>query len=145
MSNVSMMQVEKVRGVVVGFEYCQILLFQMAILRFSGVESEQKRIVGVVGVGDRQAAQIEGGISGDRSQKSIQQVVTLVIELRVMNTEHLIEFGATRFHSGEVEVIHNDRQGKIAKVVSFDFQFLQGLAETLDLRFLGVVHKNVRR
>src|SRR5216683_510231 len=46
--HVVIMEVEKVRRVVVRFEDCQILLAEMAILTLATVKGEEKRIIGVV-------------------------------------------------------------------------------------------------
>ena len=55
MGHVVMMEVEKVRGVVVRFEDRQIFLTEMRVLRLATVESEEKGIIRVIGIEKIQA------------------------------------------------------------------------------------------
>jgi hypothetical protein len=48
--HVVMMEVEKVRGVMVRFEHRQIFLTEMPVLRLATVESEEKGIIRVIGI-----------------------------------------------------------------------------------------------
>src|SRR5437667_9832734 len=99
------MEVQEVRRIVVGFENCEIFLPQVPILRLATVEGEKKREVGIVGVEEIHRTEVESGAAGDRRQECVKEIVFLFVELRVMNTEDLVEVGTSGVHFRGAEVI----------------------------------------
>src|SRR6266478_3481356 len=96
--HVVMMEVEKVRRVVVCFEDRQIFLTEMPVVRLATVESEEKGIIRVIGIEKIQGTQVKSVISGNCREKCVQEIVFLFVKLGVVNTEDLIEFGACPVH-----------------------------------------------
>ena len=58
------MQVEKVRGAVVGFDDCQVLRAEMRVRLFSGKDRKQKRQVGVIRVEQIPLAEVHRIVAG---------------------------------------------------------------------------------
>src|SRR6266849_8420156 len=134
-----MMEVEKVRRVVVCFEDRQILLTQMAILTLATVKGEEKRIIGVVGIEKIKRPEVKSVIAGNCREKCVQEIVFLLVKLSVVNTEDLIELGACPVHLRRVQVINDDGQGKLAEIVPLELDLLDAFAEFPDLRLLRIV------
>src|SRR5438105_2117532 len=63
--DVAVMEVQKVRRVVVRFQDREILLLEMAVLRLAAVEGKEKGIVRVVRVQEIEGAEIPGVIAGN--------------------------------------------------------------------------------
>ncbi len=108
MRDIAVVEIQEVRGVVVGFEDGEIFLPEMAIARLATVEGEQKREIGIVGVEQIQVAEIEGVVAGNRREKCVQEVVFLFVELGVVDAEDFVEFGARPVHLRQVEVVNHD-------------------------------------
>src|ERR1700722_7487819 len=102
MRRVLAMQIQVVRRPMGAYEDGQILLIEMRIDLMARMEGEQKRIVGVVGVENEHGAQVESVISGDSRQIGVEQVVPLVVKLRVLNAEGLVKVRAGAFDLREV-------------------------------------------
>lgn len=47
-------------------------------------------------------------IARDRGEKRIEKVVFFLVELRVMDAEHFVEFSARAVHLGGVKVVNDD-------------------------------------
>src|SRR5579875_28279 len=139
------MEVQKVRRVVICFEYGEILLPEMPVLRLATVEGEEKRIVRVIRVEQIHGSQIEGGAARHCGKECVKQVVFLFVKLGVMRAEDLVELGASGFDLGQIGVVDDNAQREMAEVVALDFKLLDALAQLANLRFLRVVYKNVRR
>jgi hypothetical protein len=106
--DIVVMQVQKVRRVVVGFKHREIFLPEMLIARLATVQRKEKGKIRVVGIEQIQVTEVEDVVAGDRSEKRIEKVVFFFIQLRVMDAEHFVEFGAGAFDLGRVEVIDDD-------------------------------------
>src|SRR5260370_299963 len=106
-----------------------------------GVQGKEKGVVCVVRVEDEHGAEIEGVVAGNGGQIRVEQVVFLFVELGVVNVEGFVKIGACRFHFCQVVSVDHDGQGIVPKVVALDFQFLEGLAQIVNLRFLGLEEK----
>ena len=141
--DIAVVEVQKVRGVVVGFEDGEILLPEMVVPRLATVKGEEKREIRIVGVEQIQESQVEDVIAGYRGEKRIQEVVFFFIELGVVNAEDFIEVGARPVHPGHVEVVNHDGERKLAKVVPVQFDFLNAFAQFADLGLLGIVEQHV--
>ena len=57
--HVSVMKIQEVWGVVVGFEHREIFLSQVPILRLTAVKGKEERVVGIIGVEQIHRAEIE--------------------------------------------------------------------------------------
>jgi len=134
-----MMEVQKVRRVVVRFENRQILLTEMPVLRLATVESEEKGIIRVIGIEEIQRPEIKRVIAGNCREKCIEKVVFLFVDLRIVNTEDLIELGARAVHLRWVQVINDDSEGKLAEIVPLEFDLLDALAKFSNLRLLRII------
>jgi hypothetical protein len=84
-----MMEVEKVRGVVVRFEHRQIFLTEMPVLRLATVESEEKGIIRVIGIEKIQGTEVKSVVAGNCREKCVQEIVFLFVELGIVNTKTL--------------------------------------------------------
>ena len=76
MCNFTVMQVQKVRRVIVGFERGKVLGTEMCIRLLSRQDREKKRQVGVVRIQQVQPAQIQSIIAGNRGEVSIELIVS---------------------------------------------------------------------
>ena len=141
--HIAVMKIQEVRRVMVGFENGEIFLPEMRVARLAAVQGKEKREIGIVGVEQIQGTQIEGVVARNRGEKRIQKVVFFFIELRIMDAEHLVKIRARAVHFGQVQVIDDDGQGKLAKVIPVQLDFLDPFAEFADLRFLGIVEEHV--
>src|SRR5262245_10103972 len=117
----------------VGFEHGEVFLPQVGVPRLTGVQREEKRQVRVVGIQQIEVAKIECVVSGNGRQKRVQQVVALFIELRVMDTENLIELGCGPVDTGQIAVVNNDGQGELPEIVSVKLNFLDSLPKLANL------------
>ena len=86
----------------------EIFLPEMPIARVATVECEEERKIRVVGVEQVQVTQVEDVIARNRREECVQHVVLLLVELRIVNAEDFVEFGARPVHFGKVEVIDDD-------------------------------------
>ena len=145
MGGIAVMQIQKVRRAVTGFEHGEIFLAEMRVSRFPGMQGKEKRKVGVVRVEEIEIAKVEGVVAGNGGEKRIQQVVAFVVELGVVNAEDFVELRGGAFHRGKIEVVQDDTQGKLAEVVAVQFDLLDALAELAHLRFLGIVEQHILR
>jgi hypothetical protein len=134
-----MMEVEKVRRVVVRFEDRQIFLTEMPVLRLATVESEEKGIIRVIGIEKIQRTEVKSVIAGNRREKCVQEIVFLFVELGIVNTEDLIELGACPVHLRRVQVIDDDGEGKLAEIVPFELDLLDALPEFSHLGLFRIV------
>src|SRR5947199_944555 len=129
-----MMEVEKVRRVVVCFEDRQIFLMEMPVVRLATVESEEKGIIRVIGIEKIQGTQVKSVISGNCREKCVQEIVFLFVELGIVNTENLIELGACPVHLRRVQIIDDDGEGKLAEIAPLELDLLDALTEFPNLR-----------
>jgi hypothetical protein len=137
--HVVMMEVEKVRRVVVRFEDRQIFLTEMPVLRLATVESEEKGIIRVIGIEKIQRTEVKSVISGNCREKCVQEIVFLFVELGIVNTEDLIELGACPVHLRRVQVIDDDGEGKLAEIVPFELDLLNALPKFSNLGLLRII------
>src|SRR5882724_2763085 len=105
MSDIAIMEVKKIRRVVIGFEHRQIFLAEMLIARLATVQRKEKRKIRVVGIEQIQVTEVEDVVAGDCREKCVQKIVFFLVELRVMDAEHFVEFRARAVDLGRVEVI----------------------------------------
>src|SRR5438105_14092298 len=117
--DVAVMEVQKVRRVVVRFQDREILLPEMAVLRLAAVEGKEKGIVRVVRVQEIEGAEIPGVIAGNGRKKCVQKVVFLFIELRVVDATDLVELRRRAVRFPEVEIVEDNAKRKPAKVIPF--------------------------
>jgi hypothetical protein len=71
MSHVSVMQVQKIGRVVVGFEDRQIFLAEVRVPRLATVKGEKEGIVGVICVKEVEITQVEDMVSGNCGKECI--------------------------------------------------------------------------
>src|SRR5258708_35354390 len=109
------MEIQEVRGVVVGLQDGEIFLAEMDVARLATVKGEKKREIRIVGVEQIQGTQVEGVVAGNRREKRVQEVVFFFIELGIVDAEYLIEVGTGTIHLGYVEVVDHNGEGKLAK------------------------------
>jgi len=134
-----MMEVEKVRRVVVRFEDRQIFLTKMPVLRLATVESEEKGIIRVIGIEKIQRTKVKSVIAGNCREKCVQEIVFLFVELGIVNTEDLIELGACPVHLRWVQVIDDDGEGKLPEIVPFELDLLDAFPEFANLGLFRIV------
>src|ERR1700756_4927036 len=133
------MKIQEVRGVVVGLQDREILLPEMAVSRLATVKGEKKREIRVVGVEQVQGTQVVSVVAGNRSEEGVQQVVSFLVKLGIVNAEHFVELGARPVDLGEVEVVDHDRERKPAEVIPVQLDFLDTFTQFPDLGFFGIV------
>ena len=75
MRSIFAMQVEVVRGPVIGFKDSKVFLVEMRINLMPGMQGEQEGVISVIGIEDKHGAQIEGPVAGHRGQVGVEQVV----------------------------------------------------------------------
>ena len=85
---------EIVRRAMIGFKDGQILLFQMTVGFVAGMQGEQERVIGIVGVEDQHGAEVEGVIAGNGREIRVEQVVSLFVKLGIVDTEGLVKISA---------------------------------------------------
>jgi len=110
MGNVTVMEVQEVRGVVIRFENRQVLLAEMQVPTLATVESEEKRIIRVIGIEKIQRPEVKRVVAGNCLEKRVEKVVFLFVELGIVNTKNLIELGACTVHLRRVQVIDDDSE-----------------------------------
>src|SRR5712664_3880535 len=128
---------------VVGLQDREILLPEMEVARLATVKSEEKREIGIVGVKQIQRTQVEDVVAGNCREKGVQQVEVFFIELGVVDAENFIEVGTGPVHLGQVQVVNDDSEGKLAKVVPVQLDLRNAFTEFPDLGFFGIVEKYV--
>src|ERR1700739_3702171 len=109
------------------------------------MQGKEKGQIGIVGVEQIEVAKIEGVVARDRRKEGIQKVVTLIVELGVMNAKDLVKFGGSALDGSEIAIVDDYGQRKLPKVVSPQFDLLDSLAQLAHLRLLGVVEQRVLR
>ena len=77
MGDLSVMQVQKIRGAVVGFEYGQVFGSEMGVRLLARKDGKEKRQVGVVCVQQIQLAQVECIVAGYSGEVRVELVVGL--------------------------------------------------------------------
>src|SRR6266436_5486264 len=91
--HIAVVEIQEVRGVVVGLEDREILLPEMEVARLATVKGEEKREIRIIGVKQIQRTQVEDVVAGDCREKGVQQVEVFFIELGVVDAENFIEVG----------------------------------------------------
>jgi hypothetical protein len=137
--HVVMMEVEKVRCVVVRFENRQIFLTEMPVPRLATVESEEKGIIRVIGIEKIQRTEVKSIIARNRGEKCVQQIVFLFVELAIVNAEDLIELGACPVHLRWVQIIDDDGEGKLPEIVPFELDLLDAFPEFANLGLFRII------
>src|ERR1700682_4133334 len=115
----------------------------MLVPGFTLMKREEKREVCVVGVEKIEETEIEGVVAGHGGKEGIQQDVAFVVELRVVDTEDLVELRRCLFNHPEIAVIEDNGQGKLAEVVAVEFDFLDSFPQFAHLRFLRIVEQPI--
>ena len=141
--DVAVMEVQEVRGVVIGFEDREIFRAEMIIAPLATVEGKEKREIRIVRVEQIQETQVEGVVAGNGREESIQEVVFFLVELSVVDAEDFVEVGARPVHLRHVEVVDHNGERKLSEVVAVQLDLLDAFAEFPNLGFLGVVEKHV--
>src|SRR5712691_13433907 len=116
------MKIEEVWRRVARFENGQVLLPQMTVFDLAGVLREEKRQVRVVRVQQPHVPEVVGVIAGHCGKEGVQQVVAFLDQHGVVRAEHSEALGGAAPELGAVEVIKNDRERKLAKVVAAYFE-----------------------
>ena len=80
-------------------------------------------------------------VAGHGREKRIQQVVLFFVELGVVDAEDFVEFGASAVDLGQIQVVNDDGQRKLAEIIAVQFDFLDAFAKFTHLRFLGIVEQ----
>src|SRR5260370_22352340 len=111
----------------------------MQVLRLGTVESEEKGIIRVIGIEKIQRTEVKSVIAGYRREKCVQEIVFLFVKLGVVNTEDLVELGASAVHFRGVQVINDDGEGKLAEIVSLELDLLDALPEFPNLGLFRIV------
>jgi len=137
--DVAVMEIQEVRGVVVRFQDRQVLLTEMRVPTLATVESEEKGIIGIIGIEKIQGSEVKSVIAGNRSEKCIEKVVFLIVELAIENTEDFIELGAGTVHLRLIQIIDDDCEGKLAEIVPFEFDLFDALTEFPNLGLLRII------
>ena len=109
------------------------------------MEGEEKGKVGVVGVEQIQGPEVESVVAGNCREECVQKVVFFFVELGVVNTEDFVELGARPVHLGQVQVVDDDGERKLAEVVAVEFDLLDALAEFPNLGFFRIVEQHILR
>src|ERR1051325_8268518 len=103
------------------------------------VESEEKRIIRVIGIEKIQRPEVKRVVAGNCREKCVEKVVFLFVELGIVNTKNLIKFGACTIHLHRVQVIDNDGEGKLAEIVALKLDLLDAFPEFSNLRLLRII------
>src|SRR5712692_9984200 len=99
----------------------------MPVYRITTMKREEKRVVGVVGVQNQQGTQVEGVVAGYSSEVGVQEVVAFLVKLGVVNAEHFVGVGASRFDLRKVEIVNHNREREFPEVVALQFKLFQSL------------------
>ena len=91
--DLAVMQVQKVRRAVVGFEHGQVLRAEMGVRLLARKDREQKRQVGVVRVQQIQLAEVERVVAGHGGEVGVELVVGLRKQAAVGVGEDASELG----------------------------------------------------
>jgi hypothetical protein len=84
---VAVVEIEEIRRVMIGLEDRQIFPPQVPVLALATVQGEKKGVVGVVGVGDQPAPDVERVIGRDCGEVGVKQVTALFTKLRASDAE----------------------------------------------------------
>src|SRR5260370_19618346 len=120
-----------------------MLVPEVGVARLATVKGEEKREIGIIGVKQIQRTQVEDVVAGDCREKGVQQVEVFFIELGVVDAENFIEVGTGPVHLGQVKVVNDDGERKLAKVVPVALELRNAFADCPYLGFLGIVEKHV--
>ena len=139
MGDVAVMEIQEVRGVVVRFQDRQVLLTEMRVPTLATVESEEKGIIGIIGIEKIQGSEVKSVIAGNCREKCIEKVVFLIVELGIENTEDLVELGARTVHLRLIQIIDDDCKGKLAEIVPLELDLFDALTEFPHLGLLRII------
>jgi hypothetical protein len=103
------------------------------------VESEEKGIIGIIGIEKIQGAEVKSVITRNCREKCIKEIGFLFVKLGIVNTEDLIELGACPVHLRRIQIIENDGERKLAEIVPSEFEFLDALPEFPNLGLFRIV------
>src|SRR5260370_41693940 len=123
----------------VRFENCQILLTKMAIVTLATVKGEEKRIIRIIGIEKIQRPEVKRVVAGNCREKCVEKVVFLLVELGIVNAEDLIKLSACAVHLRWVQVVDDDREGKLAEIVALQLDLLDAFPEFLNLGLFGII------
>src|SRR5580658_2393101 len=101
----------------------------MEVARLATVKGEEKREIRVVRVEQIQGTQVEDVVAGNRREKGVQEIIFFLVELGIVDAENFVEVGARPVHFGQVEVVNNNGQRKVAKVIPVQLNLLDPFAE----------------
>ena len=118
---------------------------EMTIPRLATVKGEEKREICIVSIEEIQGTQVEDVVAGNRREKGVQKVVFFFVELGIVDAENFVEVGARPIHFGQVEVVNNNGQRKVAKVIPVQLNLLDPFAEFPDLALFGIIKQYILR
>src|SRR5262249_12560550 len=107
--DILIMEIQKVRGSVVGFEDGQVFRPEMSVLGLSSLERKEKGEIRIVGIEEPQPAQVVGVVAGQNREPRVQLVVALFNELGVVRGEDFETLGDGALKAGTIAVIEHDR------------------------------------
>ena len=137
--HVAAMQIQVVRRAVRRFEHGEIFPLQMRVPLRTGIDREQERQVGVIGIQRPLLAQIELPVAWHRGKEGIEQVVAFFVQQAVMLGEQLLELRDGVFHLHAVLVVDHDGQRELAEVLALHAERRQRIAQFGDGGFLRVI------
>src|SRR5260370_37208772 len=112
-----------------GLQEREMPLPAMEVARIARVKGEEKRKIGIIGVKQIQRTQVEDVVAGDCREKGVQQVEVFFIELGVVDAENFIEVGTGPVHLGQVQVVNDDGERELAKVVPVQLDLRNAFTE----------------
>src|SRR5580700_5331827 len=127
------------------FENRQVFATKLRVANIPGMQREEKREIGIVGIQKIEIAKIKGVVPGDRCEKRIQQVVAFVIELRIVNAKYFVKLSRGAFDGREVLVVEDDGQRKLPVIIAMQLDLLNPFPQFANLRFFRVVQQGVLR
>ena len=142
--HLAVMQVQKVRRAVVGFEHRKVLRAKMRVRLLARQDRKQKREVGVVRVQQIQLAEIERVVAGHRGEVGVELVVGLDEEIAVGIGEDASELAHELVKLGLRLPIQNDREREIAQRLAVA-QSTQAVAQILDVGLLRLIDQHIAR
>ena len=144
MGDLAVMQVQKVRCAVVGFEHGQIFGAEMGVRLLARKDRKEKRQVGVVRVQQIQPAQVERIVAGHGGEVSVELVVGLRKQAAVGVGEDASELGPELLQFGFGAAVEHNRQREVAERLTVA-QSTQAVAKVLDVGLLRLVHQHIAR
>ena len=114
MRDFAVVQVQKVRGGIVGFKNRQIFRAEMLIPLLPRQNCEEKREIRVVRVQQQQAAQIHHVVAGHRGKVGVELVVGLNEQAPIGIRKHAGKLAHQPIDFVPVTAIENDGQGEFA-------------------------------